>query len=231
MKISRKILLVAAILSLSTSIFAKEKETSVENEYLNDVDSEIVTSLCDSDELDNKLLALQYLSDAIDGGNTSDQILASLDKLAGEGISNQARTNGRLVNNFPEVRRQACYLLAKVPTERSKNTLINVAITDNEPMVITAAVKSLGEIGLNTNDETVEAIAMATKRNMILNPTSSLALEVLNAYEKLAGATENKKVMINSLTQISTNYKLATPVREKAKKLLKKLSSNGSSGK
>lgn len=231
MKISKKILFITAILALTSSVFAKEKETSVENEYLNDVDSEIITSLADSDELDNKILALQYLSDAIESGNTSTQILAALDKLAGEGISNQARTNGRLVNNYPEVRRQACLLLAKVPTEHSKNTLISVAITDNEPMVISAAVKSLGEIGINTNDEAVEAIAFATKRNAVLNPTSSLALEVVTAYEKLSETTTNQKIIINSLTQIGSNYRYATPVRDKAKKLLKKLSSSGSSGK
>ncbi len=208
---------------------SSEKETSVESEYLNDIDSDIITTLADSDDYDNKLVALQYLQSAIEGGNTSDAIIQALDKLAGEGLTSQSRTNGRLTNNFPEIRRQACLLMAKVPTEHSKNTLISIAVADSEPMVIAAAVKSLGDIGINNNDETVEAIAFANRRNQVLNPTSSLALEVLNAYEILADTTENKKTIIDSIARISTDYHYVTPVRNKAYKLLKSLSSSSSS--
>lgn len=240
MKVSKKVLL--SFFLVCTVFFASaqekqvqkkanqtsEKETSVESEYLNDIDSDIITTLADSDDYDNKLVALQYLQDAIDSGNTSEAIIQSLDKLAGEGLTNQTRTNGRLSNNFPEIRRQACLLMAKVPTEHSKNTLISIAVADSEPMVIAAAVKSLGEIGINNNDETIEAIAFANRRNQVLNPTSSLALEVLTAYEILADSTENKKTLIDSIARISTDYHYVTPVRNKAYKLLKSLSSGGS---
>ena len=91
-------------------------------------------------------------------------------------------------------------------------------------MVMAAAVQSLGKIGINNNDETVEAIAFANRKNQTLNPTSSLAMEVLNAYEALADSTENKKSMIDSVARISTDYHYVTPVRQKAYKLLKKLS-------
>lgn len=227
----KKSILMAVCLLTVFAVFAQSKkgdnnesERSVENEYLNDVDSEIIMTLADSDEYDNKLVALQYLTNAIEDGNTSEAVIKSLDKLAGEGLTNQSRTNGRLTNNFPEIRRQACLLMAKVPTEHSKNTLISIAVADGEPMVVAAAVKSLGDIGINTNDESVEAIAFANRRNQILNPTSSLALEVLNAYEILADSTENKKTMIDSVARISSDYHYVTPVRQKAMKLLKKLS-------
>jgi hypothetical protein len=238
----RKVFLISILSFFSFSIFAQqqtvqkssdveevETETSVENEYLNDVDGDIIMSLANSDELDNKLVALQYLQNAIDEGNTSEAVIKALDQLAGEGLTNQSRTNGRLINNFPEVRRQACLMMAKIPTEHSKNTLISIAVADNEPMVIAAAVKSLGEIGINENDETVEAIAFANRRNQVLNPTSSLALEVLTAYEVLAANTENKKTLIDSVARISTDYHYVTPVRQKAYKLLKELSNNSKS--
>jgi hypothetical protein len=206
----------------------KETETSVENEYLNDVDGDIIMSLANSDELDNKLVALQYLQNAIEDGNTSDTVVQALDQLAGEGLTSQSRTNGRVINNFPEIRRQACLLLAKVPTEHSKNTLVSIALADNEPMVMAAAVQSLGVIGINDNDEVVDAIAFANRKNQVLNPTSSLALEVLNAFEALADNTENKKTMIDAIARISTDYHYVTPVRQKAYKLLKQLSNNAS---
>ena len=231
MKLAKKFLFVTALLVLNAIIFAqsKESETNVENEYLTDVDGDIIMSLATSDELDNKLVALQYLQNAIEEGNTSDLVIKALDQLAGEGITSQTRTAGRISNNFPEVRRQACLLLAKVPTEHSKNTLVNIAIADNEPMVIAAAVQSLGTIGINDNDETVEAIAYANKRNQVLNPTSSLAMEVLCAYEKLADSTQNKKTLLNSISMISSDYRYVTPVRQKAYKLLKQMSSQSSS--
>ncbi len=236
-----KIVIVAAVLFISSSfLFAqqqsvkkgsnsnKETETSVENEYLNDVDGDIIMSLANSDELDNKLVALQYLQNAIEDGNTSDTVIQALDQLAGEGLTSQSRTNGRVINNFPEIRRQACLLLAKVPTEHSKNTLVSIARADNEPMVMAAAVQSLGVIGINDNDEVVDAIAFANRKNQVLNPTSSLALEVLNAFEALADNTENKKTMIDAIARISTDYHYVTPVRQKAYKLLKQLSNNAS---
>ena len=71
-----------------------------------------------------------------------------------------------------------------------------------------------------------------------MNPTSSLALEVLNAFEMLNDSTENKKTMIDAVARISTDYHYVTPVRQKAYKLLKSLSnsadakkSNGSDAK
>ena len=232
MKLSKKVFIAAAMMLVAGFAFAQsEKESSVESEYLNDVDGDIIMTLAESDEYDNKLVAIQYLQSAIEDGNTSDAVIQALDRLAGVGLTTQNRTNGRLMNNFPEIRREACKLMAKVPTEHSKNMLISIAVADNEPMVIAAAVKSLGEIGINENDEAVDAIAFANRRNQVLNPTSSLALEVLNAFEMLADSTENKKTMIDAVARISTDYHYVTPVRQKAYKLLKKLSSNSGDNK
>ena len=64
-----------------------------------------------------------------------------------------------------------------------------------------------------------------------MNPTSSLALEVLNAFEMLADSTEDRKAMINEITYITTDYHYVTPVRQKAYKLLKSLSNSSESKK
>ncbi len=232
MKFSKKIFVSTAILlSFSFAFAQNNSEISAEEDYLTDLDGEIISTLADSDEYDNKLVALQYLEAALEEGNTSDSVIRAMDKLAGEGLTSQTRTKGRLSNNFPEIRREACKLMAKVPTEHSKNMLIDIATADNEPMVIAAACKALGEIGINNNDETVEAIAFANRRNRVLNPTSSLALEVLNAFEVLADSTEDKKNIIREVTAISADYHYVTPVRQKALNLLKKLSNNKDSKK
>lgn len=207
----------------------KKTETSVEQEYLSDVDGVVILSLASSDEYDNKLVAMQFLESAVENGNHSEDIMKALDQLAGEGISKQSRTNGRLMNNFPDIRRRACLALGKIKTEQSKEYLVKVTLAENEPMVIAAAVNSLGEIGFNNNDEVVDAISFANRRNQILNPTSSLAFEVLEAYEKLAPSTENKKIIIDSIAKIAADYHYVTPVRNKAIKLLKTLSDSTNS--
>ena len=154
-----------------------------------------------------------------------------MDQLAGEGVLSESRTNGRRMNNFPEVRRQACLLMAKVPGEHTKNQLINVLVADDEPMVLSAAVQSLAAINPENADEVIEAIAYVNKRNSVLNPTSSLAWEVVDAYEKLAPIASDRKQMVSSLTMISTNYRYSKPVRDKALAVLKKLSNSTSSSK
>ncbi len=242
MIINKKVTTVIATVLISNGIFAQEQqvqkqnqnaksETSVEQEYLSDIDGVVVLSLAQSDEYDNKQLAMQMLEAAVDDGNTSEDVMKALNQLAGEGINTQSRQNGRLVNNFPDIRRRACLALGKVKTEESKNYLLKVACAENEPSVIAAAVNSLGEIGLNNGDEVVDAIAFTNKRNEILNPTSSLAFEVIDAYEKLADSTENKKIIIDSLARIAADYHYVTPVRNKALKLLKSMKDSGSSSK
>ncbi len=213
---------------------AKRSERSVENEYLSDVDGTVVLTLARSDSYDNKLVALEYLESIIKGGNTSEEVAAALDQLAGEGLLTQARTGGRLSNNFPDVRRKACLLLAKVGGEHSKNTLINIAIADNEPMVQAAAIRALGEMGLNENDEAADAIAFANHRNRVLNPTSSMAIETLDAFEKLAGSTENKRAMVDEISRIASDYHYTSAVRKRALEVLKGIkldSSSSGSGK
>lgn len=228
MKVLKKVLLATFMIACSSFVFAEE-ETSVENEYLNDIDGEIISTLAESDDYENKLVALEYLRNALSDGNNSDAVIAGLDRLAGEGINNQTREKGRLTNNFPDIRREACLLMGNVKTEHSKNMLVQIAVADAEPMVIAAAVKSLGNIGINNNDEVVEAISFANRRNQILNPTSSLAMEVLEALEKLSSSTENKKIIIDTCSRISTDYHYVTQVRQRAYKLLKTMSANNNS--
>lgn len=241
MKFVKKIILGAAAAAVCTGLFAQEQkvqkkddssttksETSVENEYLNDMDGTVILTLAQSEEYDNKLVALQYLENSVEKGNTSDEVVAALDQLAGEGINTQTRKNGRLMNNFPDIRRQACLLLGKVGGEHSKNTLKNIAIADNEPMVQAAAIRSLGDIGINENDEITEAVAYANLRNRVLNPTSSMAFEVLNTFEKLAGNTQNKKTMVDEISHIAADNHYNSAVRKRALDILKNMKADNS---
>lgn len=232
MKFNKIVTILFCMILFSGVLFAQSTartETTVEQEYLSTVEDVIIKELALADDRDNKQVALQYIELAIDGGNTSPDILAALDSLAGEGIFSQSRTNGRLDNNYPDIRKSACDLLGKIKTPQSKETLMKIAIADNEPMVATAAIRSLGEIGLNQQDDVIDSISWTHKKFAALNPTSSLAWEVLIAFEKLEGTVDEKGPMIQTISQIAVNNLYVTPVRTKALALLKKMTGRGDS--
>ncbi len=222
--------LICTILSAQEqTVVTQKSETTVEDEYLSNVEDVIIRELAQADDRDNKYVALQYIENALSEGRNSPDMIYALESLAGEGISTQSRTNGRLMNNYPDVRAKACELLGQIPTEESKTALIKVALADNEPMVATAAIRSLGDIGINENDEVISTIIWTQKKYAALNPTSSLALEILFAYEKLADTVFDKAAMIQSISVIASYYTYATPVRTKAYELLKTLTGTSSS--
>ncbi|MBN1617381.1 MAG: HEAT repeat domain-containing protein [Spirochaetales bacterium] len=211
----------------------KESEKSdsimtVEEAYLSSVEGVIINELAGADGRDSKLVALQYIENAIESGRKGEDIQAALDSLAKEGIGTVIKESGRTVNNYPDIRMRACRSLGKMGTVEAKDTLVAVMYSDNEPSVIAAAVKSLGELGFNDNDEVVEMINWITRKFDIILPTSSLALEVLNTYEKIAPSVENRSGMIESIIRIASNYNYVTPVRNRAYEVLKSVSGNGS---
>ncbi len=228
MKLVKSIACGAGLLLLAGAVFAQNRssETSVEELYLSNVQDVIITELAHSQDYDNKLVALQYLEESVKDGTVTEEQRAAMQSLAGEGITTKARTNGRLVNNFPDIRAKACDLLGKVPSKESKDTLITITTEDAEPMVVSAAVRSLGEIGMNDNDEVLAAIEFIQHKYAALNPTSSLADDILSAYEKLAPTAIDRNALIQSISEIAANYRFATPVRLKALNLLRDLQSS-----
>jgi hypothetical protein len=200
-------------------------ERSVEESYLQEsVELMVIRETSRADSRDQKLVALEYIGDAIERGNTSDDIRSALEYLAMVGVMNKARENGRLVNNFPDVRKQAAKYLGDLGTKEAKDTLIKICVADPEPMVLQEAVKSLGKIGLNENEETVNAIVWIVTRFDILNPDNLLALSAVEAFEKIAAANGGiKDPAIRVLIRISEGPYIK-PVQARAKQVLKDLS-------
>ena len=201
------------------------REMSVEQSYLQEsVELMIIREQSRAESRDMKLVALEYINDAIARGNTGEEIRSALEYLGLEGIVNQTRENGRLVNNYPDIRTKAATSLGKVGTPEAKDTLIKMVLADNEPMVLTEAIKSLASIGLNDNDETINAISWIVTRFDVLNPDNLLAISALEAYSKIAEANNG----INDPNAIRTVIRIAEgpyarPVQERAKEVLSEL--------
>lgn len=199
---------------------------TVEEAYLNSIEGVMIREMVASEGRDSKLVALQYIQEAVEGGRVSPDIEKALDTLATIGLTTMVRENGRLMNNYPDIRMKACEILGKLGTKEAASTLVKVMYADNEPSVITSAVRSLGQLGFNDGDEAVDMINWINIKFDIINPTSSLALEILNTYEKLASKVENKKAMVEGIMRIASNYSYVTPVRERALEVLKSISAS-----
>lgn len=243
MKLSKKFF-VSSIILISACAFTfaqtqvqssnteDEVETSVESDYLNDMLGESMAAMADSEDYETKLTALTTVRQAIESGNRSQAVIDTLDKLAGEGITSEVHKRGRVTNNWPNIRREACFILGQVPTEHSKNTLIRIAKEDKEPTVTAAAVQSLAAIAEEVGcvDEAIDAICYFNSKKDALNPTSNLAHEVLFALEKLAPSAPNqRKQIVDTVARIMNNYSYSRVVRDKAFSILYKLASSTSS--
>lgn len=206
---------------------AKSGERTVEESYLQDpLETMIIREQAYADSKDMKLVALQYVRQSVEEGRTNAEIRKTLEFLATESTTTvvKAAGVGRTLNNFPDVRREACLLLGEFKTAEAKDTLLRVALADDEPMVIAAAIRSIGKIGIVENDDVTQAIAFIVSRYDILFPDNSLAFESLVALEALADANGGLKdpAAIKAVIRIAEgNY--IKPVKQKATELLKKL--------
>jgi HEAT repeat protein len=177
---------------------------------------------------EQKLISLEYIRDALDRGSTNDEIRQTLAFLSSEGRSTVTRESGRIVNNFPDVRRQAVRYLGQVGTEEARQSLIEVLQNESEPMVLQEAIKSLGDIGINTNNQTVSHISWVMERFDNLNPDNLMALATIDAFENIARAYNglSSPEAVRTLIRISEgNY--ITPVRDRARQLLADLRGYG----
>jgi len=228
------ILIVAAIIVVSTA-FAQQsntsarREMSVEESYLQEsIEIMIIRETARAYSREQKLIALDYIRDAIDRGNNNDEIRQTLEFLSREGRRTVARENGRLVNNFPDVRRQAAKFLGQMGTEEARQSLLEICSFENEPMVLQEAIKSLGDIGQNENNETVAHIAWVMSRFNNTNPDNLMALATIDAFEKIArknnGLSSPEAVRV--LVLISEGHYI-NPVKERARQLLAELRTYG----
>ena len=213
--------LLAAFCVLPLAAQAGDSIMTVEEAYLSSAESMIIKELANSSGRDAKIVALQYIEDSLNAGRMSPEVFETLKSLAGEGVFTTVTENGRVTNNYPDIRIRACELLGRTGSADAVRTLVSVLYVDNEPSVITAAVKSLGDIGNNDGNEVINMINWIARKFDIVLPTSSLAFEILNTYEKLAPLVEDKGEMLENIVRIASNYNYVTPVRTRAYEVLK----------
>jgi hypothetical protein len=202
-----------------------DAEMTVEQSYLQEsVELTIIREQSRLNSREAKLSALEYIAAAINRGSKNDEIRSSLEYLALEGVVNVARENGRVVNNFPDIRKLAATWLGKLETPEAKTTLLKMIGADNDPLVVAEAIKSLGLID-NNDDNEVSLIARTVNRFHNLYPDNMVVLSALDIFEKTAAANNGirDRFVIETITLVSESRFYVSPVRTRAKLLLEDL--------
>jgi len=230
--IKRFSILAAAVLLIAQTAAAQtgaSREMSVEESYLQEsIEIMIIRETARAHSREQKLIALEYIREAIGRGNTNDEIRQTLEFLSREGRRNVARESGRLMNNFPDVRRQAARALGTMGTEEARRSLLEILQFENEPMVLQEAIKALGDIGQDENGEAVAHIAWVMNRFNTHNPDNIMAVATIDAFERIARNNNglNSPEAVRTLVLISEGH-YVTPVKERARQLLAELRTYG----
>jgi HEAT repeat protein len=211
--------------SLAAQQASGQKELTIEELFLQSVEYSVLLSNAQSHDLDLAMSALDSIDKKISDGTAKanpEQVVTILELLAHEGSAVTARESGRVVNDFPEVRRRAANLLGRLGTDAAKDALIRVLLIDGEPMVKAEAVYALGVVGKNPNNTVVQAIVYVFNQEDPSRPDNNFGYAVCLALEKLARATPGglkDRSAFEVLGKISTGNYLRT-VRTKALQVL-----------
>jgi hypothetical protein len=207
---------------------AASGEKTVEEAYLTQTyEGKMILQFASADTKGRKQDALVFIKEALDAGRKNDDIYKALSQLSLDGTINTVREGGigRVLNNYPDVRTEACTYLGVLGTEAAKQALIKVVYADNEPMVITEAIKSLGIIGDNKDGRASQAISSIVNKYDVLDlPDNRLALAALVSIEQLAdknGGMDSSSLEVVMLMAEGNKY--ITPVKSKAQEIIKKL--------
>ncbi len=204
------------------------KEITIEELFLKSVEFQILREKAFSDDYDVKMSALDDLEKKVTDGSykaNDQQVEFVLEYLALEGSGHTVREAGRLINDFPDVRRRAANMLGRIGTDQAADALIRVLLIDDEPTVKAEAAYGLGVIGKNPDNQVVKAMAFTYNQEDPSKPDNNFGYALCLAIEKLAQSTPGgikDPTAYQILVKIAGGNYLRT-VKNKALQVLDKL--------
>lgn len=233
---------VCVLLMLAGIAFAQNDDAgrpeTIEDVFLRQqIELQILASQARSTDRESKLLALETIREMVDAGELQDspETFIILESLATEGTSNQVRQAGRVINNYPFVRKEAAALLGDIGGAQAQNVLLSMVREDPEPMVLAEAIYALGKVGPMDNADMVadHIVFTLTRENAKISPDNNLALATLLALQSLFEAgmefqdPGQLRDTVGLIIDITTNYRYITIVRDRARAVLADLTGTG----
>lgn len=188
--------LVFVVMGLAVAVLlgaqSTERELTVEELYLRDIEFQILSEKAFSDSREIKLDVLDEIEVMIEEGTIDDpdKVEFVLEYLGMEGTARRVRESARLINYYPEVRRRSANLLGRLGGDRAKDALVSILLIDDEPMVKAEAAYALGLIGTNDGNEVVRALLYTLETDDPQMPDNNLAYAVCLAVEKIVEAND-----------------------------------------
>ena len=218
----------------------EDRPATIEDVFLRQqVELQILASQARSSDRASKLTALETVRKMYESGDlqAAPETFDIITLLATEGTSNQVRQAGRVINNYPVVRKEAAALLGDVGGPQAQNVLLTMVREDPEPMVLAEAIYALGKIGPQENADMVgdHIVYTLTRENAKISPDNNLALATLLALQRLfEGGMEFEdpdqlQDTVGLIIDISTNYRYISIVRDRARDVLARLSGTAES--
>ncbi|MBF9016113.1 MULTISPECIES: HEAT repeat domain-containing protein [unclassified Oceanispirochaeta] len=215
---------------MTVSLFAQEDEQTIEELYLqSQVKVKIIRAEAESVDRDMKMIAIQDIEKMVGDGEIAEddrEMVGILSSLGTEGISNQVIEQGAVINNYPMVRKEAVRLLGEVGGDMARDALVNVLLTDDEPMVLAEAVVALSKVGPDEQGVAMAVLADSMRSQTALKKDNNFANAFILAVANLAEANDG----IDDIRVFEELTKIADPrsgyitvVRKKAFELLKNL--------
>ena len=218
-----KVIFVMFFLLMVIGLAAQENSQvrTLEDLYLStEVEIQLLRSQAVSDHRDSKLAALATIRAMHENGRVSaneDAVLTILDSLSGEGVSKTVRSTGRIINNFPEIRRQAVYLLGDIGGARAEYIIYNILDNEPESMVLSEAVHALRRTSVSDTGRAALYITNILQVNTAqLAPDNNLAAACLQTILELGVVDAN--VLVEVINVANGSY--ITMVRQQAMDLL-----------
>jgi HEAT repeat protein len=225
-----KILSYVTVLSLFVGMFAFAADgDSIEDALLNKKEQRIKMYLYQAKvgDMAQKMDVLDKILSEFNEFNYSanDKRLVELvTMLSEEGSTRKEYENGRLVNDFPDVRRKAVKVLGKLGGDQSRDALVSVLLNDENSVVKAEACLQLAEVGDSQTGEALRALVYVYRKSY--NPDANFVKAVIMSIAKIAqsnSAAYSDAIFILSEIQLG-NYN--REIREAAYKAVEELSKN-----
>jgi hypothetical protein len=119
---------------------------------------------------------------------------------------------------------KAVEYLGDIKEKEASDTLIRVLLVDNEPYVVTTAIRALTKHGFKDGDHSLNIILYVFTQYSNRKPDNVLALSVIDSCNSFSESSESKNMWVyTTLLDISKNPSYVKPVRDYAGQTLEKI--------